>query len=92
MARATDRAQNEGSETNLGRVFLTSCATSIYCGDMVFGIATRYVSTLLGRSSVVDYLDANQPEMLSEFRSIVAAVSVEGQPGRQADAAAKEAR
>ncbi|WLA94837.1 plasmid partitioning protein RepB C-terminal domain-containing protein [Bradyrhizobium elkanii] len=64
-----------------------------YGADMVnLAIATRYISTLLGRPRIVDYLDANHPEMLSEFRSIVAAVSVEGQPTQQADAAAKEAR
>ena len=51
-----------------------------YGTDMVnLVIAARYISNLLGRSKVAQYLDANHPEMLSEFRSIVAAMSAEGQ-------------
>lgn len=50
-----------------------------YGTDMVnLVIAARYVSNLLGRSRIVQYLDANHPEMLSELRSIVAAVSAGG--------------
>ncbi|MCC8977298.1 plasmid partitioning protein RepB C-terminal domain-containing protein [Bradyrhizobium acaciae] len=64
-----------------------------YGADMVnLVIATRYVSTLLGRSRIVDYLDANHPEILREFRSIVAAISTHGQQVQQANAVDKDAR
>lgn len=64
-----------------------------YGADMVnLVIATRYVSTLIGCSRIADYLDANHPEMLREFRSIVAAVSTGYQQTRQAGAASEDAR
>jgi ParB-like chromosome segregation protein Spo0J len=43
-------------------------------------IASRYVSSLLGRPKIVRYLDENHPEMLREFRTIVSAISTAGSP------------
>jgi ParB-like chromosome segregation protein Spo0J len=49
-----------------------------YGNDMVnLVIATRYVSSLLGRPRIVRYLDENHPEMLAEFRTILSATSME---------------
>jgi hypothetical protein len=45
-----------------------------YGADLVnLVVATRYVSTLLSRPKIVSYLDANHPEILTEFCAIVSA-------------------
>ena len=50
-----------------------------YGNDLVnLVIASRYVSSLLGRPKIVIYLDANHPEMLAEFRNILSAASTDG--------------
>jgi hypothetical protein len=49
-----------------------------YGNDLVdLVIAARYISSLLGRTKIVRYLDENHPEMLEEFRAIVSATSTE---------------
>jgi RepB plasmid partitioning protein len=40
-------------------------------------VATRFVSTILSRSRIVSYLEANHPEILTEFRAILSASPTE---------------
>jgi hypothetical protein len=50
-----------------------------YGNDLVdLVVATRYVSNLLSRPKIVSYLDANHPEILTEFRAILLATSADG--------------
>jgi hypothetical protein len=66
-----------------------------YGNDLVnLVVATRYVSMLLACPKIVNYLDANHPEILVEFRAIRSATSAEscGIDDIEADSAVKELR
>ncbi len=64
-----------------------------YGSDLVnLVIATRYISMLLSRPKIVGYLDANHPEMLAEFSSILSAASTDETVPGQIEVDARKAK
>lgn len=78
---AEQMARMEGEMDGLQREFK---AVSASYGDTVLNlvVAAGYLSSLIGNPRVSGYLERHHPEILTEFRAIVAATSLEeGAPG-----------
>jgi hypothetical protein len=65
-------------------------AVSASYGDTVLNlvVAAGYLSRLIGNPRVSGYLESHHPEILTEFRAIVAATSLEESGSRASEAPA----